>query len=139
MLRNTLAQATFIISSDGTPPEFWSAYFGVSPTRTITKGQPYVLPSGRLSNLPGTLDLWALESDSTTIHSDQLEPHLRYLVGRLALPRPDLRGVIERTGAKMRFLCYWDNESGDRTPDVPEDIRVMMESLGGSVEIDEYR
>ncbi|EJO59334.1 hypothetical protein BURMUCF2_1274 [Burkholderia multivorans CF2] len=39
----------------------------------------------------------------------------------------------------MRFFCYWDNESGDRIPDVPDDIRTMMESLGGTIEVDEYR
>jgi hypothetical protein len=39
----------------------------------------------------------------------------------------------------MRFFCYWDNESGDRVPDIPDDIRTMMEALGGTVEIDEYR
>lgn len=39
----------------------------------------------------------------------------------------------------MRFFCYWDNESGDRVPDVPDDISAMMEAMGGTVEIDEYR
>jgi len=38
----------------------------------------------------------------------------------------------------MRFFCYWYNESGDRVPDVPDDIRAMMEAMGGTVEIDEY-
>ncbi len=28
---------------------------------------------------------------------------------------------------------------GDRVPDVPADILALMESLGGAVEIDEYR
>jgi hypothetical protein len=53
--------------------------------------------------------------------------------------RSDLRELVERAGAEMRFFCYWDNETGDRVPDVPDDIRVMMESLGGEIEIDEYR
>jgi hypothetical protein len=39
----------------------------------------------------------------------------------------------------MRFFCYWDNEIGSRVPDVPSDIRAMMEAMGGTVEIDEYR
>lgn len=73
------------------------------------------------------------------MQSDALEPHLRYLINRLALPRADLRERLERAGVEMRFFCYWDNETGDRVPDVPDDIRTMMESLGGIVEIDEYR
>ncbi|KVT50354.1 hypothetical protein WK53_10815 [Burkholderia ubonensis] len=135
---HALAYATFIISSDGTAPEVWTDYFEVSPSRTITKGQPYVLPSGRLSDRPGKLDLWALESKSA-VQSDQLEPHLRYLVERLALPRIGLRELVERAGARMRFFCYWFNEMGDRIPDVPEDVRVMINALGGIIEIGEYR
>ncbi|MGF6293908.1 hypothetical protein QFZ98_005769 [Paraburkholderia youngii] len=73
------------------------------------------------------------------VQSDLLAPHLRYLVERLALPRLDLPELLKRTGAQMRFFCYWDNESGDRVPDVPDDIRTMMKAMGGTVEIDEYR
>jgi len=73
------------------------------------------------------------------VRSDKLEPHLRYLVQRLGLPRPDLKAHIESVRAKVRFFCYWVNESGDRVPDVPDDIRTMMEAMGGTVEIDEYR
>jgi hypothetical protein len=57
----------------------------------------------------------------------------------LELPRSDLKAHIESVGAKMRFFCYWVNEAGDRVPDVPDDIRTIMESLGGTIEIDEYR
>lgn len=60
------------------------------------------------------------------------------MIERLGLPRADLREHVERINARMRFFCYWSNESGTRVPDVPEDIRVMMEALGGTIEIDEY-
>ncbi|MGF6972348.1 hypothetical protein QFZ94_000775 [Paraburkholderia sp. JPY465] len=86
----------------------------------------------------GKLELWALESKAV-VRSDQLEPHLRYLIERLGLPRADLRAHVERADARMRFFCYWSNEDGDRIPDVPEDIKTMMEALGGTIEIDEYR
>ncbi|MDW9231381.1 hypothetical protein C7S15_5926 [Burkholderia cepacia] len=42
-------------------------------------------------------------------------------------------------GLRVRVRCYWDNESGERVPDVPDDIRALIESIGGVVEIDEYR
>ncbi|WP_134165783.1 hypothetical protein [Paraburkholderia caballeronis] len=61
---------------------------------------------------------------------------MQYLVG---LPRADLPDLLNKQAARMRFFCYWDNETGDRVPDVPADIRAMMDSLGGTVEIDEYR
>ncbi|MBB5458681.1 hypothetical protein HDG33_002324 [Paraburkholderia sp. Cpub6] len=64
---------------------------------------------------------------------------MKYLVDRLGLPRANLREVAAAQGAKVALWCYWMNESGDRVPDVPDDIRAMMEAMGGTVEIDEYR
>jgi hypothetical protein len=136
--RHQLAHATFNIYQDIEPPEFWTNYFGVSPSRAGAKGQQRVMASGRVSEYPWRQGTWSLRSE-LAVESDELTPHLRYLVDRLALPRADLRGLIERTGARMRFFCYWLNESGDRVPDVPDDIQAMMEAMGGTVEIDEYR
>ena len=48
-------------------------------------------------------------------------------------------GFVERTDARMCFFCYWDDESGDRVPDVPDGIRAMTEAMGGTIEIDEYK
>ncbi|MBB5407012.1 hypothetical protein HDG34_000935 [Paraburkholderia sp. HC6.4b] len=133
-----LAHAAFTIYQDTEPPEFWTNYFGVSPSRAGAKGQPRLMPSGMMSSIPWRQGTWIVSS-AEAIMSDDLTPHLRYLVGHLGLPRADLRELIERTCAQMRFFCYWDNESGDRAPDVPDDIRTMMEAMGGTVEIDEYR
>jgi len=55
------------------------------------------------------------------------------------LPRADLHELVRRQGGKMATCCYWMNEAGDRVPDVPDDIRAMMEAMGGTIEIDEYR
>lgn len=82
--------------------------------------------------------MWGVRSKSV-VKSDLLEPHLRYLVEHLGLPRADLPELLRRGNARMRFFCYWDNEAGNRVPDVPDDIRSMMEAMGGTVEVDEYR
>jgi hypothetical protein len=137
-MRHALAHATFIISGDSVNPEFWTSYFGVQPSRVITKGQPFQLPSGKLSSRPGKLGLWALESKAA-VSSDCLGPHLQYITNYLGLPRADLRELVRRQGGKMAMWCYWMNETGDRVPDVPDDIRAMIESIGGTIEIDEYR
>lgn len=133
-----LAHASFSVAGDTLDPEFWTAYFGLEPDTSVTKGQPFMTPSGRLSRFPGRTGVWGVSSKAF-VRSDLLEPHLRYLVQSLNLPRPDLRQLLADKNVKMRFFCYWDNESGDRVPDVPEDIRQLCESLGGIVEIDEYR
>jgi len=133
-----LAHATFYISGNTLEPAFWSAYFGVEPDMAIIKGQPFVTPSGRPSSTPGRIGIWRVGS-KTAVRSDSLEPHLRYLIEHLSLPRADLRQLLRDKGANMRFFCYWDNEFGDRIPDVPADIRAMVESMGGTIEIDEYR
>ncbi|WP_061162273.1 DUF4279 domain-containing protein [Caballeronia temeraria] len=138
MAIHQLAHATFYISGDTLSPDFWSQYFGVEPDITIVKGQPFITPSGRPSQVPGRVGLWGVESKAA-VQSDCLEAHLRYLVDRLRLPRTDLRQLLEDRAVGMRFFCYWDNETGNRAPDVPDDIRAMMEALGGTIEIDEYR
>lgn len=135
---NSLAYASFSIYQDVEPPEFWTAYFGVTPERSGVKGERKVTTSGRLSESRWRFGYWSISS-KVAVKTDRLEPHLRYLIERLGLPRDDLREILAKTNAKMRFFCYWDNEAGDRVPDVPSDIRAMMESLGGSIEIDEYR
>lgn len=132
------AHASFSIYQDVEPPEYWSNYFGVEPDTQSVKGQFRVTPSGRVSKFPARIGLWGIESEGH-VRSDLLAPHLRYLVERLALPRSDLPELLRRTGAHMRFFCYWDNETGDRVPDVPDDIRTLMEAMGGTIEIDEYR
>ncbi|MCC8396239.1 DUF4279 domain-containing protein [Paraburkholderia sp. MMS20-SJTR3] len=133
-----LAHVSFTVTGESLRPEFWSAYFGVVPDFSAVKGERFTTPSGQLSSVPGRTGVWAVRSE-IVIRSDTLEPHLRYLLARLRLPRSDLRQVLADNGARMRFLCYWDNESGDRVPDVPADIRVMVAAMGGTVEIDEYR
>lgn len=138
MNTHQLAHASFSIAGDTLAPDFWTAYFGVTPDTAIVKGQPFTTPSGRQSRTPGRVGLWGIGSKAF-VRSDQLEPHLRYLAERLNLSRPGLRELLEREQVKVRFWCYWDNESGDRVPDVPDDIRAMMAAIGGTIEIDEYR
>ncbi|WP_233802788.1 DUF4279 domain-containing protein [Paraburkholderia sp. HP33-1] len=138
MIQRQLAFASFTISGDKVQPAFWTKYFGVSPDIAITKGDPVRDPTGQNRALTRRTGVWGIDS-TQHIQSDFLEPHLRHLVERLALPRADLRELVEQAGAGMRFFCYWDNEKGDRVPDVPDDIRAMMEAMGGTVEIDEYR
>lgn len=133
-----LANASFTISGDNVAPEFWTGYFGVTPDIAVTKGQHFVTPTGRTSSCPGRTGVWGIRS-SESVQGDQLEPHLRYLIRHLGLPRQGLRELIEGAGARVRFFCYWANYSGDRVPDVPDDVRSLMESLGGVVDIDEYR
>ncbi|MBC8732452.1 DUF4279 domain-containing protein [Paraburkholderia sp. UCT31] len=132
-----LAYATFHVMGDAVEPTFWTEYFGLSPDTAIAKGEPFVTPSGRLGG-PGRVGLWGVSS-KRHVHSDDLSPHLRYLTQRLNLTRGDLPKVVAEKGVRLRFFCYWRNQSGDRAPDIPQDIRAMMEALGGTIEIDEYR
>jgi len=135
---NRLAYASFSIGGDEVIPEFWTRYFGVKPNMAIIKGVSFMTLSGRKSYLPGRTSIWG-GSSKFAVQSDHLEPHLRYLIEYLRLPRPDLRDLVNKQGGGMRFFCYWANYTGDRVPDVPDDFRAMMESMGGIIDIDEYR
>lgn len=135
---NALANATLIVSGPTVLPAFWTAFFGVKPSRTSTKGERFELPSGRMSPRPAQLGLWAFSSGPGT-RSDFLAPHLIFLQSRLSLPRRDARALLEAQGATIALWCYWCNPSGDRVPDIPPFAREMMEAMGGTIEIDEYR
>jgi hypothetical protein len=135
---NRLAHASLSIGGDELIPEFWTRYFGVKPDTAVIKGVSFMTPSGRKSYKPGRTGVWGVSS-KFAVQSDRLEPHLRYLIEYLRLPRPDLRDLVNKQGGGMRFFCYWANYTGDRVPDVPDDIRAMMESMGGVIDIDEYR
>lgn len=137
-IRNALANATLIISGPTVLPVFWTAFFGVTPSRTSTKGERFKLPSGRMSPRPAQLGLWAFSSGPGT-KSDSLAPHLIFLQSRLSLPRRDARAFLEAQGATLALWCYWRNDSGARVPDIPPFAHEMMEAMGGTIELDEYR
>ncbi|SAL19283.1 hypothetical protein AWB71_00917 [Caballeronia peredens] len=137
-IQSSRAYASFTIYQDVERPEFWTTYFGVPPHRAGVKGEPRIMPSGRVAATPWRLGQWSVSS-KLVIQSDFLDPHLRYLLNLLDLPRADLPALAKRTGAKMRFFCYWDNEEGYRVPDVPADIRDIADAMGIEIDIDEYR
>nr|WP_087086663.1 DUF4279 domain-containing protein [Caballeronia catudaia] len=82
--------------------------------------------------------VWSFDSEGV-VQSDTLGPHFRFLITRLGLPRADLREHLQQQGASARFFCFWINESGNRMPDVPDDIREMADATGIEIDIDEYR
>ncbi|MBB5469310.1 hypothetical protein HDG32_005457 [Paraburkholderia sp. CI2] len=133
-----LAHATFSISGEYVVPGFWRKYFAVVPDVAIAKGDPVVDPTRQGRVVTRRTGVWSVRSKEV-VRSDLLEPHLRYLVSHLNLSRDDFQRLLADKNAKVRFFCYWYNASGDRVSDVPTDIRIMMEAMGGTVEIDEYR
>ena len=137
MTTEELAHASFTITGEGVEPEFWTRYFGVEPEIAVRKGDRMRPPTGKLYAERRT-GVWSVCSKGR-VRSDSLAPHLWYLKSCLSLPRPDLPELLAQVNARMRFFCFWVNESGDRVPDVPEPIRAMMEAMGGTIEIDEYR
>jgi hypothetical protein len=132
-----LAFATCSITGDEVAPDFWTKYFSVEPEICVQKGKPFRTPSGRMSTQPGRTGVWG-SSTKHALHEDDLSSHLRYLISRLGLPRTDLPKLLQEAGVRMRFLCFWSNYSGDRTPIIEPDLRDIIESSGATIEIDEY-
>ena len=117
MKLHQLAHASFSISGDQVVPEFWTKYFCVDPDVARKKGEPFTTRHGQI--LTNRTGVWGIHSKSA-VESDLLEPHLRYLIARLGLPRVDLREHVERTGAWMRFFCYWRNKKNNHKPNKPK-------------------
>lgn len=132
-----LAFVTCTISGDKVIPDFWTGYFVVEPDIAVEKDRPFKTPSGRVSPRPGRTGVWGI-STKLAVREDELIPHLKYLISHLRLPRPDLPRLLQASEAQMRFLCYWANYSGDRQPAIDPELRILIESSGGIIEIDEY-
>jgi hypothetical protein len=133
-----LAHATLYVTGPTVQPSFWTEYFGVKPSRSSTKGERFILPSGRISPRPAQLGLWGFRS-GPHVKSDFLTPHLTFIKSYLSLPRSDARKLLKAQGATIALWCYWDNESGDRIADIPAFMYETMEKMGGTIELDEYR
>lgn len=133
-----LAFASFVIYQDIESPEFWTNYFGVLPDVSGKRGDSKAAPLGRGRASKWRIGIWGVRTKHV-IRSDSLEPHFRYLIDRLGLPRKDLPDLILKTHATVRFFCYWDNERGDRIPDIPDDIAEICKSQGIEIDIDEHR
>lgn len=131
-----LAKASFGIYGDAVEPAFWKDYFGCETSEARAKREDRgFAPSGRrYAPLPG---LWSLSTEAW-VTSDRLDPHLSFLVARLALPRPDLDALLRARMLKSRVFCFWVNDSGDRVPDVRAEYIEIFRTCGIGFEIDEY-
>jgi hypothetical protein len=132
-----LAFASASVYGDHLDRNEWTRYFGIEPDVSLVKGELFKTPSGRMSKFPARTGLWSCTSKSA-IADDNLDPHLKYLILLLGLPRADLPAQLVNHSAKMRFFCYWSNYSGDRVPVIDPALRDVIESSGATIEIDEY-
>ena len=133
-----LAHASFTISGDHVSPNSWTDYFGVTPDLAISKGDPIPDPTGQGRNLTRRTGVWSVSSKGKIV-SDELEPHLRYLIERLELPKEGFRNRVGQAEATVRLFCYWYNDTGNRVPHIPDDIRRLCEIDGIEIDIDEHR
>jgi hypothetical protein len=133
-----LAHASFTISGDQVLPNSWTDYFDVAPDLAISKGDPIPDPTGKARSLTRRTGVWSISSEGKIV-SDELEPHLCYLIERLELPKEGFRNRVAQGGASVRLFCYWYNDTGNRMPHIPDDIRRLCEKEGIEIDIDEHR
>lgn len=132
-----VAHVTCSIFGDHVEPGVWTKYFAIEPDISVVKGKPFNTPSGRISSHPGRTGVWGCSS-RLAIQDKTLDAHIRYLISRLALPREDLPGLLEKNDATMEILCFWPNYSGDGAPAIDPQLVHIIETSGGTVTVDEY-
>jgi hypothetical protein len=134
--RAVLAKASFEIHGDVVEPAFWADYFKCEPTESRAKSEDRgFAPSGRRYAIrPGT---WSLSTE-VWVNNDLLDPHLSFLVTKLALPRSDLGTLLRKRTLTSRVFCFWANDSGDRVPDVRPEYLDIFRACEIRFEIDEY-
>ncbi|WP_186078694.1 DUF4279 domain-containing protein [Burkholderia gladioli] len=131
-----LASVSFSISGDRVDPDFWSQYFGVAPDIAHRKGQPFVTKTGQ--SLLKRTGVWVVTS-GRLVSSDVLTPHFDCLIDRLGLPRDGFAKLPQRSELWVRFFCYWNNESRNRVPDIPERVKYLAASQAIDIDIDEFK
>jgi hypothetical protein len=129
------AYATLLLDGDE-DPAFWTEYFAVEPDILVVKGQPFRLPSGRMSSGPGRVGVWGRWSKSA-VKSDTLDPHIQYLIGLLGLPRSGLPELLSKRETSMRVSCYWLSDANE-DPVVESELEEIVKHSGGTIEIDKY-
>jgi hypothetical protein len=134
---SSLAYASCIVRGDDLEPDFWTENLGVTPDGTAKRGEPFILLSGRISAAPSKFGFWRVSS-KMRISTDELNPHIEYLINILKLPRANLKDLLTERKATMHFSCYWNNYSGDRVPTINSNFVEAINLSGGIIEIDEY-
>jgi hypothetical protein len=132
-----LAFASMSLYGDALDPDLWTTYFGCRPDTALIKGIEKLTRTGRASGFKAGIGVWGISSREAVVSND-LGPHIEYLVSKLLLPRPDLRKLLEQRGETMRCFCYWANYSGDRIPVIDPRLEAIIKESGGYIEIDEY-
>jgi hypothetical protein len=133
-----LAHASVSVYGDDLDPDFWTSYFDCVPDRSLIKGVERLTHKGLPSGFAARTGMWSISSKEV-VTSNDLTPHIEYLVSKLLLPRPDLLKLLEQRGETMRCFCYWANYSGDRIPVIDPRLEAAIKESGGYIEIDEYK
>jgi len=133
--RTKMAYASISLYGD-TDPAFWTEYFGVEPDIFIIRGELFERPSGRMSTYPGRIGVWSCSSE-LAVEDDTLDPHARYLIARLHMPRADLPELLTKREATLRLVCFWQN-SRKRAPLIDQELQDIITRSGGTIDIDRY-
>jgi hypothetical protein len=105
--------------------DFVSAYLGIQPTQSQTKGEVRVGHEGRESEI-GTGG-WFLSSEGH-IHSKDLRRHLDWLLARLLLVKDKIIFLQNQEDIKMGVNCIWWSAFGDGGPTLwPEQMGTLAD------------
>jgi hypothetical protein len=131
-----LAKASFGIYGNAVDIAFWTDYFKCEPSDSRAKSEDRgFAPSGRRYSIRPAM--WLLSTE-VWVNNDLLDPHLSFLVAKLALPRSALGALLRERTLTSRVFCFWQNDSGDRVPDVRTEYLDIFRACEIGFEIDEY-
>lgn len=119
--------ATLCIYHDDVPPEEITSHLGITPDRTVRKGQILRLGTAlRNGWFYGTLD---------RIDSKDLGFHIHSLANELKDKRQQLF-ELERKGYEIRIMCFWASTSGNGGPVFDHQLLVELSEIPVDVHFD---
>ncbi len=134
------AFVTLRFSGDNLDPDEISAVLPIEPTRAHRKGETF-FAGPRAGKLRGRTGMWFLATDKL-VSSDDLQDHLAF-VENLLYPEPGdhhqimaLREILARTHSRAHVTCFWRDDPGEPSPQIPAQFKSAIAPLAADIETD---
>ena len=132
-----VTKASFIIRGLDLDPEFWTRFFGVTPDRSVKKGEHLRLPNGTLARHPSSVGFWifAPEPDRTTL---AIDGQVSALLGALRLPDAKFRQVLMERNETCIISVFVFNDNGMNPPVYSKATARLAAACSAEIEMDVY-
>lgn len=127
-------KVSLVLRGDQLRPEFWTAYFSVTPDHCARKGEITRTPNGKLRVAPHIWGVWNYRCKSKNITS--IDEGVLMLMKALKLPRADFKQQLAATGCEAILSIFVDNMDGKNPARYGQVTNDFLASTGAELNLD---